>query len=317
MPAPATLEPAAPAQYRFTGHQSFSLRIAWLPKATDQITRGNDPFSNIDEGIVSLGLGKNMIESLETWIRAFQIAEKSGDRWSLTDTGDLIFGKKGMDRSLADPVTPWVLHWLISTNRMLPFLAWEILINRWSVPEFTASEVLEVFRRETEQAERKASCATLKQHWEVFLHTYKKGRATRGEDVLDSALAILGLVENRGERQDADGRWEPIFGFSEQPKTGVSQDVFTFCLHDWWNRSLESEHTVAFREVINAPYSPGRVLKMKEPEVSARLIDLASRRSKYFGITQSAGQRLFVRHKAQEPLNVLEAAYRSPRYLEI
>src|SRR4051812_13993234 len=53
--------------FRYSGHQTFPLRIAWLPKAVREIASGRDPLSNIDEGIVSLGLGKNMVESLRCW----------------------------------------------------------------------------------------------------------------------------------------------------------------------------------------------------------------------------------------------------------
>ena len=47
----------SPGNFRFSGHQTFPLRIAWLPKAVVEINKGKDPLTNIDEGIISLGLG--------------------------------------------------------------------------------------------------------------------------------------------------------------------------------------------------------------------------------------------------------------------
>src|SRR5262245_10370932 len=104
--------------FRFSGHQSFALRIAWIPKAVRQINAGKDPLTNSDHGIATLGLGKNMVESLRCWIEAFDIARRdtSSGRWVLTDIGNLIFGVQGFDPDLDDPSTPWILHWLISTN---------------------------------------------------------------------------------------------------------------------------------------------------------------------------------------------------------
>jgi hypothetical protein len=47
-------DPTENHNYRFSGHQTFPLRIAWLPKAISEIISGRDPLTNIDEGIVSL-----------------------------------------------------------------------------------------------------------------------------------------------------------------------------------------------------------------------------------------------------------------------
>src|SRR5713226_7813515 len=125
-----THSPPANRTFRFAGHQTFPLRIAWLPKVIREITSGNDPLTNIDEGIVTLGLGKNMVEALRCWIEAFQIASKNDSGWSLSSVGDLIFApSSGLDPFLEDHSTSWLLHWLISTNTQAPFFAWECLFN--------------------------------------------------------------------------------------------------------------------------------------------------------------------------------------------
>lgn len=97
-PAVATLQPrtvpVARQAFRFSGHQTFPLRISWLPKAIAGISSGHDPLTNIDEGITSLGLGKNMVEALRCWIEAFQVAVRTDARWvTLTDeAGSAYFG---------------------------------------------------------------------------------------------------------------------------------------------------------------------------------------------------------------------------------
>src|ERR1039458_8787165 len=135
--------------FRFSGHQTFPLRIAWIPKALGEIVHGRDPLTNIDEGITKLGLGKNMVEALRCWIEAFQIANRSDRSWVLTPIGKLIFHPKdGLDPYLEDISTSWLLHWLISTNSHSPFFAWECLFNRWPAMEFSASQVIEAFEIE-------------------------------------------------------------------------------------------------------------------------------------------------------------------------
>src|ERR1035441_11066355 len=71
----------AETPFRFSGHQTFPLRITWIPKAVAEISAGRDPLTDIDQGITQLGLGKNMVEALRCWIEAFQIARRAEQGW--------------------------------------------------------------------------------------------------------------------------------------------------------------------------------------------------------------------------------------------
>jgi len=310
----ATAASGTPA-YRFSGHETFALRIAWIPKAAAEIVAERDPFTDPDEGIVSMGLGKNMVQSLRAWIDAFQIAKKERARWSLTSVADLIFGKDGLDPYLEDPATPWLLHWQIATNRSVPFWAWECLWNRWPAIEFTASEVLAAFRRQSDLGSKPVSSVTLKQHWEVFLHTYRPPRGNWREDSLDSALSVLRLIRQIGERPSPTGTWEPVYSFDTSLKWGISQQLFAFFLHDWWNYEFPQEKTVPIRAVITAPHSPGRILKMQESEIARRLSDLAAKQPKTFSVTESTNLRQINRTRQCDGLVELASAYRAPRFL--
>jgi hypothetical protein len=302
--------------FRFSGHQTFPLRIAWIPKAVREIVAGRDPLTNSDDGIVSLGLGKNMVESLRCWIEAFGIAHRNLEGWQLTEIGDKIFGVNGFDAYLDDPSTAWVLHWLICTNEKAPFWAWECMFNRWLASEFTATEVLEAFTREAASYSKAMSPVTLKQHWEVFLHTYRSPRADKGDDHLDSAMSVLGLIREVGERPNAAGKWEPLYSFDTGPKIGIPQQLFAYFVHDWWNLTQPQEQTVTLRELVSGRRSPGRILKMQEPEILRRIADLAQRQARIFETTESASLRQLRRKGVHRGLNELMEAYQSPRFLE-
>jgi hypothetical protein len=302
--------------FRYSGHQTFPLRIAWLPKAIQEIHSGHDPLTNIDEGIVSLGLGKNMVEALRCWIEAFQIASKEDSGWVLSPVGELVFSPScGLDPFLEDHSSNWLLHWLISTNTHAPFFAWECLFNRWTTAEFSASPVVEAFRKESEQNQRTASIVTLKQHWEVFLHSYRPPRGSRGQDHLDCALSVLGLIQEAGERQNATGKWETLYAFDTAPKAAVPQQLFAFFVHDWWNRAFASEQTVALRELVAGDHSPGRILRMAESEILLRVADLAQTHSNNFQTTESANLRQLRRLRPSNGHGDLRAAYEKPRFL--
>lgn len=302
--------------FRFSGHQTFPLRIAWLPKAIREIDSGRDPLTNIDDGIVSLGLGKNMVEALRCWIEAFQIASKDEVGWVLSPVGELVFAPQGgLDPYLEDHSSNWLLHWLICTNTQAPFFAWECLFNRWPTAEFSASAVVEVFRKESEQHQRAASIVTLKQHWEVFLHSYRPPRGVRGEDHLDCALSVLGLIQEAGERQNADGKWETLYAFDTRPKTAIPQQLFAFFIHNWWNREFPSEQTVALRELVAGNHSPGRMLRMAESEILQRVTELSRTQPNVFQLTESANLRQLRRLRSTGGQVDLRDAYERPRFI--
>jgi hypothetical protein len=311
--------PTSPGQaetdFRFSGHQTFPLRIAWLPKAVAEIAAGRDPLTDIDEGITQLGLGKNMVEALRCWIEAFQIARRAERGWQLTRIGSLVFHPtEGLDSYYEDVSTSWLLHWLISTNTESPFFAWECLFNRWPSTEFSTSQVIEAFQKETSRTARPASAVTMRQHWEVFLHSYRRPAADKGEDHLDSAMSVLRLIQEFGERPNASGKWETVYSFDQGRKRAIPEQLFAFFLHDWWNRKYPNERTVPLGEIVLGEHSPGRLLKMQESEIIHRVTDLAARQTKVFHIVESTNLRQLHRLQKRDGLNDLEAAYRTPRF---
>ena len=307
---------SAPAkQYRFSGHQTFPLRIAWLPKAIEVLRQDKVPLSDLDLGSTHIGLGKNMVEALRCWIEAFQIAKKEPEGWKLTPIGNSIFDPAGgLDPYLEDHSTAWLLHWLIATDEQAPFFAWECLFNRWTAPDFSETAVLEEFRRESERNPKSASTVTLRQHWDVFIHSYRPPRSGKGEDHLDCVLSVLGLIRESGKRAGSDGRTEVRYEFDFSPKSSIPQQLFAYFLHDWWNRAFPEERTASVSEIVSGSRSPGRILRMPEREVLDRLTSLSSERSPAFQLVEAASLRQVYRKRPSNGLGDLTSAYKTPRF---
>ena len=312
----SVIAPGSPASFRFSGHQTFPLRIAWLPKAVAEVKKGKDPLTNIDEGIISLGLGKNMVESLRCWIEAFQVATRVEHGWVLTPIGELIFSPcGGLDPYLEDHSTSWLLHWLICTSTKAPFFAWECLFNRWPSPEFSATSVLDVFRQESDKTLKSASDITLRQHWEVFVHSYRPRRGGAAEDHLDCALSVLGLIREVGERHNSLGKFEIVYSFDIGVRKSIPQQLFAFFIHDWWNHFFPDEQTIPMSEVVAGDHCPGRILKMQENEIYRRVADIARRQPEVFQVTESACLRQLRRLRKRNGHTDLRSAYKSPRFI--
>lgn len=295
---------------RFSGHQTFALRIAWLPKAVEAIREDPALLNDTLKSVTQLGLGKNMVESLRCWLEAYGVASNGERGWELTPEAKLILGDGGADEYLEDPQTLWWLHWKISTPREAPFFAWDLLINRWNEPSFSPTAVVDNFRRHAEEEGRTLSDVTMNQHFDVWLRTYSPTRSSRAvEDGLDSPLTALSFVRQLGDRETA-GRREALYGFDLGRKRGVTQPLFHYFLLDWWDARDTKEQTAPFHEVAHGPRSPGRVLRMPEAEVLERLRLLSDSPVSGFELHESLNQQqLRKRGKLPAREAVLAMAY--------
>ncbi|MER9519369.1 DUF4007 family protein [Mesorhizobium sp. M0614] len=265
--------------FRFSGHESFACRYAWLPKAYRAISKNPAIFFDEEQAMVELGVGKNMVRSLRFWVDVMGVASPTGDKQhQLTDFGHAVFAADGLDPYLEDARTLWLLHWNTSSKSSPALFAWHYLIGQWPYPEFTRTEALQAFKRQSAKLGHKHSDVTLSQHLDVFIHTY---HATTGgkisvEDSLDGPLVPLNLLMPTGERRVEGGRWETVFSFRREAKPEITQGLFEYCVLDFWDRSSPDENTLGLRSVASAPGSPGQVFKLNEEDVRGRLEDLSS-----------------------------------------
>jgi hypothetical protein len=263
--------------YKFSGHETFPCRYAWLPKAHRLLRESKDAFANEEHAMVALGVGKNMVRAIRFWAQATGIAEsaRSGG-YEVTNFGNaLLDSVTGLDPFLEDRRTLWLLHWKLSTDQEEPLFAWDYLINRWAHPEITRSAALRDFASEANRLGRKLSSVTLEQHFDTFLHTYVPTRSPKGEvqeDNLDCPLVELEFIQRVGDRDmGAKGRREPILIFRREPKADVTPELFTYCLVDFWRKRRSTEATLSFRDVSIAHGSPGQVFKLPEWDIRQRL----------------------------------------------
>ena len=158
---------------KFSGHESFACRYAWLPKAYRALKDDPATFGDVEQAMVSLGVGKNMVRSIRFWVEVMGIAVPQRDRTLLpTPFADAVFDNEGFDPYLEDVRTLWLLHWKVSSRFDDPLFAWDYLLHKWPYGELTRTEALTAFERESRRLNTSHSSVTLGQHLDVFLHTY-------------------------------------------------------------------------------------------------------------------------------------------------
>lgn len=263
------------SEFRFSGHETFSCRYTWLPKAVKLIKQNGRILTDDEESIVRLGIGRNMVKAIRFWVQAMGIAKTDrANGYTVTDLGEIIFGENGFDKFLEDRKTLWLLHWNLLQNES-PLFAWHFLFNKWNQPNLARNEVLSAFEREALKLEKQLSIVTLEQHFNVFLHTYIPTRGKKGkvvEDNLDCPLAELELIEPTGKKQDED-KFETIYTFRKDSKPDITSDLFIYCLVDYWQRNKPNEE-LTFREIFTFPNCIGQTFKLLETDLRERLYSL-------------------------------------------
>lgn len=279
--------------FKFSGHETFPCRYSWLPKAVNLIKMNGELLSDDEVAIVELGIGRNMVKALRFWIQAMGVATTKGKEYQITDFGEIIFGEKGVDRFLEDRRTLWLLHWNLMTQPDSSLFAWDFLFNRWNQPNILPNEVLQSFERETIKLERKLSEVTLKQHFNIFLHTYVPTQGKKGdivEDNLDCPLVELELIEPVGEKQIIDGtnKYENIYAFRLDSKPDITSDLFIYCLYDYLMKNKPNENEITFREIHTSPNCLGQVFKLQETDLRERLDHIKEDSEGLFDYKESA-----------------------------
>lgn len=286
--------------YRFSGHETFPCRYAWLPKAYAAIEDSPTSLQDDTQAMVSLGVGKNMVRAIRFWVQACGVAACSKDSsYAVTTFGRALFGRGGLDPYLEDIQTLWLIHWQLSTSVEEPLFAWDYLLNRWQHPELSRTAVLGAFRQEADRLARKLSDVTLAQHFDVFLHSYVPTRGRKGEiqeDSLDCPLVELELILKVGERKlDSSGRREPIYAFRRETKPEITPELFAYAIDDFWKTRRAAERTLSFRDVAVAHGSPGQVFKLPEADIRDRLGTLEEDSHGAFRYRESAALQQIVR----------------------
>lgn len=293
------------AAVSFSGHESFPLRYGWPKKCVDAVAADPDVF-NRDEAMVRLGVGKNMVKAIRHWGLTARLIEPAteakGRALVVSPLGEMIFGAEGSDPYLEDPRTPWLLHWLICTNPERA-TTWSWAFGAMNRQGFTRDELLRDLQGSG--LPTRTTPATLARDVEVFLHTYLPARASRSvavEDTLDSPLVDLRLL-----REDAaERRYEFVRG----PKPTLDDVGFGFALLEFWSRVAADRDTLSVDDVARRPGSPGRVFKLDDDSLSAR-VEAAARWSRgALAFDDTAGLRQLLRRKRVNPVEWLRGELR-------
>ena len=291
----------------FSGHETFTLRHGWLKKAVDGI-RANPRLFADEDAMVDLGVGKNMVRSIRHWALAMdtlaEFPSTRGAELGTTPFGDLIFGAQGRDPFLEDQNTLWLLHWKLATNERRS-TGWCWMFNLLRTDEFTRESLAELFHAELKRRNIAGpSASSLGRDIDCALRTYLGTRAKA--DVLEENLECP-LVELQLITADPEG---VLFRFNRGPKPSISDDVFLYCLLEFWDSRTLGD-TLSFSDIAFEARSPGAVFKLDENSTASRLERLDHLTGGKYVYDETSGLKQVYRHKKIEKDTVLERYYQA------
>jgi hypothetical protein len=298
----------------FSGHETFVLRSNWLKKAYDMLRDEPDLFF-LEDAFVRLGVGKNMAQSIRFWGRACNVFEhcsaERGAGYRATELGDALFDdERGWDPFLVTPASRWLLHWQISARPEAAF-TWFYTFNLLRRGEFTAPQLAQQISQLVAQLGRRPpSPATLERDIDCMLRCYLRPDTTQlgaaVEDALHCPLHELELV------QALPG--QPAYRLVSGARPDLPDALIAFAALEQ-ARSL-GRATLAFNELAYGERSPGRVFRLDEDALLARLLQIEASTEGQATYSEAGGIRQIAWRALDDPAlghRLLEAAFAEER----
>jgi len=297
---------------RVSGHETFALRLLWLKKAFDAASgpHGVDRRTFQEQNaIATFGVGKNMALSMRHWALATKVLEDSPTHLRATDLGRLIFAEgTGLDPYLEHHSTLWLMHaHLVSEPQAATTFYYAFnLLNQVA---FTRDDLVRAMAAIVDaRATARATAETLKRDVEVFVRSYAPRHSESGEDAAEPLLVELGLLREHR----STGQLEFVRG----QKPSLEDSIFALVLKRFWERQHPSSPTISVEQAQYGPGSPGRVFKLDEDSLVARLMSIGEATGGTMIWTDTAGLRqvaLNGRLNAIDDFALIKAGYRGRR----
>lgn len=191
----------------FSGHESFHCRALWLKKGYDfQSDNGDyrDPAA-----VVKLGVGKNMVSSIQYWTRAFRLVNRDN---SFSELANFLFGAEGVDPYLENVASLWLLHYHLVNENVASIYSLVFNDFRKKRIEFSKNHLLHFIKRTCDETGTDFNDKTVQRDISVFLRNYvRPERTTKNIEELFSGMFIeLGLVERLKRVGDPGDEWYKI-----------------------------------------------------------------------------------------------------------
>ncbi|WP_225847314.1 DUF4007 family protein [Streptomyces sp. HPF1205] len=307
----------------FNRHETFAPRFGWLHKAYMQVKDTPGVFYREDAPVL-LGVGKNMVNAMRYWSRAFKLTKEyahsdpsarallSAPTWRAR----WLLDEDGADPYLEDTGSLWLLHWWLLSSEseakcQVP--SWYIIFNLAARSRATAEEMESVITRyvnENFAAPRRPAAESIKRDVDCIIKMYAQDLEANPlspgsfEDQLMSPFKELGLLEGRGRGKERTWR------FTSGTRSNLPAAVLVYACLDYASRLATQAGQISLARLAGETGSPGRAFRMREPELTKAIEGLVGGHPD-LQIVEALGQRSLAYAKPPQELawDVLDEYY--------
>ena len=230
---------------KFSGHDTFHCKEQWLLKGVQLVDKQRDvSIFRKNEAIPILGVGKNMVRSINHWLRAFGLLDEEN---KISEFANLLFLVNKLDPYIENDGSLWLLQYYICKTHFSSIFQL-IFLNFFAdkaTLDFSEHQILNFINRQIlEKGDKKVSENTLILDFKVFVRTYvspMKNEKTV-EDDFSAPLLSLNLVSDTGRKNSAN---QTVYRLNRSTQETISCEIFGYCLLD----QFENENSVSYDKV--------------------------------------------------------------------
>jgi Protein of unknown function (DUF4007) len=282
----------------FSGHESFHCRNVWLKKGYDFLDKEHK--FNEPTAVVDLGVGKNMVSSINYWMKSFGLVEKN---YSLSKLADFLFSKKGADPYLEDNATLWLLHFHLVTDNFASI--YSLLFNEFRKKriEFNKKQFLYFIRRKCEETNSNFNEKTVQRDISVIFRNYVKPKKANKnlEDLFSGIFIDLNLIEPLKKFNEEEMDW---FKIENKDRVDIPEEIILYSIlcH------LGDNDSITFDEMLFGYNSVGNVFALSSKGLLEK-INILTKKYSSITFTDDAGIRLLQFKSKQDKYKVLKKYY--------
>jgi hypothetical protein len=245
---------------RFSGHESFVLRAGWLRKFYDAVTLTPEALESDESSILRLGIGRNMVKSLEFWADACSVAGTSDNGLAGGTLGHYFFHPdRGVDPYMETIDSIAMVHWAFSVNANIA--AWDIIFANRTHNRFTRSQLVEQILKRARTLKRPLSPNTADQHASIFLASYNSS-GQEDEQSVDAVACPLQDLEM--VRRSVSLGKDDLFETRAQDRLRLLPSTMARILAQYWTLFHADKESLPFETVLNGYRSPGAVFRLTD-----------------------------------------------------
>lgn len=273
------------AKFSFSGHEKFHCRQFWLKKGYDFLCAGRH-FTD-DDAVVALGVGKNMVNSIRFWLKAFDLVD---EREQPNEFARFIFGEQGCDPYLEDEGTLWLLQYRLVSQANASIYALFFNEFRKERIEFTKEHLLSFLKRKCDAQNLTVSEQTLSADIDVLIKTYLRP-ASKSRSIEDD---FFGLLIDFALLQEVSSSHVAWYAVESSERETLPVEIFLYAVLDH-----ASGQSISFRDLLNGENSVGLAFAMNESGVMKKIQDALAMFPSQLVFSDDAGIREF---QFKEPL---------------